>query len=55
MKAGAESGASDTTLPQSWSESIVGWLSARVILTSKIGAKLAAEIIDALSIEVGGG
>ncbi|OTA90727.1 hypothetical protein M434DRAFT_397814 [Hypoxylon sp. CO27-5] len=54
MKAGAASVALDTTLPRSRLESIVGQLSAKVILTSKSCANIAADITDAPTIEVGG-
>lgn len=54
MKAGAASVALDTTLPRSRLESIVGQLSAKVMLTSKSCAKLAADITDAPTMEVGG-
>lgn len=54
MKAGAASVALDTTLPRSRLESIVSQLSAKVMLTSKSCAKLAADITDAQTMEVGG-
>ncbi|KAE8419880.1 hypothetical protein BDV36DRAFT_293772 [Aspergillus pseudocaelatus] len=54
MKAGAASVALDTTLPRSRLESIVSQLSAKVMLTSKSCAKLAADITDAPTMEVGG-
>ncbi|KAF3492390.1 Nonribosomal Peptide Synthase (NRPS) [Arthroderma uncinatum] len=54
MKAGAASVALDTTLPHSRLESIVSQLSAKVVLTSKTCANLAAGITNAPAIEVGG-
>ncbi|OCK73332.1 putative nonribosomal peptide synthase [Lepidopterella palustris CBS 459.81] len=54
MKAGAASVALDTTLPRSRLESILSQLSAKVMLTSKSCAKLAADITDAPTMEVGG-
>ncbi|RYP06964.1 hypothetical protein DL764_002851 [Monosporascus ibericus] len=54
MKAGAASVALDTTLPRSRLESVVSQLSAKVMLTSKSCAKLAADITDAPTMEVGG-
>lgn len=54
MKAGAASVALDTTLPRSRLESIVSQLSAKVMLTSKSWAKLAADITNAQTMEVGG-
>lgn len=54
MKAGAASVALDTTLPRSRLESIVSQLSAKVLLTSKSCAKLAADITDVPTMEVGG-
>ncbi|TVY17240.1 Nonribosomal peptide synthetase dtxS1, partial [Lachnellula arida] len=53
MKAGAASVALDSTLPQHRLKSIVSQLSAKVILTSKLCAKLAAQITDSPTVEVG--
>lgn len=53
MKAGAASVALDSTLPQHRLKSIVSQLSAKVILTSKLCAKLAAQMTDAPTVEVG--
>ena len=53
MKAGAASVALDTTLPRSRLESIVGQLSAKVILSSKSCAKIAADITDVPTMVVG--
>ncbi|KAF9875045.1 putative nonribosomal peptide synthase [Colletotrichum karsti] len=54
MKTGAASVALDTTMPRSRLESIVSQLSAKLILSSKSCAKLAADITDAPIVEVGG-
>lgn len=54
MKAGAASVALDSTLPHHRLKSIVSQLSAKVILTSKSCANLAAQITDVPTVEVGG-